>query len=100
MRAEPRIEAFRLWERTSHNGRRYPGYWGSLNIIAFIDEHAELRDGVLAIWQAYLQERRPPNNQRAPQPCRSASRARPGLSSAEGAASAAARTIGRERASP
>jgi hypothetical protein len=54
----------------------------------------------LAIWQAYLQERRPPNNQRAPQPCRSASRARPGLSSAEGAASAAARTIGRERASP
>ena len=56
--SEPRIKAFRLWERESRNGNRYfAGYLGPMGVIIFRDDTAEPREGVIAEWQVYFTER-------------------------------------------
>lgn len=53
----PKVKLFDLWQRTSARGNQYlSGFLGNCGVVAFIDHDAELREGVEAIWNVYLQE--------------------------------------------
>jgi hypothetical protein len=53
----PRVKLFTLWQRTSARGIPYlSGYLGNCGVVCFIDEDAELREGVECVWNVYLQQ--------------------------------------------
>ena len=51
-------------ESESRNGNRYlAGFLGPMGVIAFVDEKAEPREGVICEWQVYFTERDDPYRQ-------------------------------------
>lgn len=56
MTGDTKIELMTLWQRESAKGTPYlSGFLGSARVVAFIDNTAELREGVTAIWRVYIQ---------------------------------------------